>query len=244
MKILLVEDVVELATAIKNVLEKKSYTVDIVTDGEKALSRISLHRTDYDLIILDLSLPKLDGYEVCKAVRLKEIAIPILVLTAKKDPDMKVKMLMLGADDYVVKPFMFDELHARVHALLRRPKTMLAEELKFGALTISPGTHRVTLSGRDVPVTLKEYGLLEYLVRNPNKVVSREDLLARIWDFNYSGFSNVVDVHIKNLRRKLKEQSGQSVVETIRGIGYRISPEFAAPVHTSSKPRAQKEVTS
>jgi DNA-binding response OmpR family regulator len=234
MKILLVEDAVELANAIKDVLEKKSYTVDIVVDGEKALSRISLHRADYDLIILDLTLPRMDGYEVCKAIRLKEISTPILVLTAKKDSDMKVKMLMLGADDYLVKPFMFDELHARVHALLRRPKNMLTEELRYGPLVIHTGTRKVTLSGRDVPLTLKEYGLLEHLVRNPNKVVSREDLLSRIWDFNYSGFSNVVDVHIKNLRRKLSEHNGQSVVETIRGVGYRINTDFAKPVRTTN----------
>jgi DNA-binding response OmpR family regulator len=234
MKILLIEDVVVLARAIKDVLEKKAYTVDIISDGDKALSRISLHRNDYDLIILDLALPKLSGYEICKAIRLKEISIPILVLTAKKDADMKVKMLLLGADDYLVKPFQFDELHARIHALLRRPKGILPNVLRFGSIELNQATHAVTVGGQNVSLTLKEYGLLEHLMRNPNKVISREDLLSRIWDFNYSGFSNVVDVHIKNLRRKLSEKTGQSIVETVRGIGYRIHAQFAKTIRASS----------
>src|SRR3989338_3741662 len=221
MKILLVEDEKKLADALKRGLELQGYTVDIISDGAKAMTRISLHRSDYDVVILDLMLPSMDGHEICKQMRAKDITVPILVLTARAETETKVQLLMSGADDYLVKPFSFAELNARIHALLRRPNEALPQVLSIADIVLDPNTRRVTYRGQDVPLTLKEYGLLEYFMRHPNQVVNREDLLTHLWDFNYVGFSNVVDVHVKNLRRKIGED-GDRVLETVRGIGYRL----------------------
>ncbi|MDO8552998.1 MAG: response regulator transcription factor [bacterium] len=221
MKILVVEDEQKLADALKRGLEIGGYAVDIVEDGKKALTRISLHRSDYDLIILDLMLPSMDGLEICREVRSRNITLPILVLTARAETDTKVTLLSAGADDYLVKPFSFEELSARVRALLRRPSDSLPEILHVADIELDPGTRRATRSGRNILLTLKEFSLLEYFMRHPNQVVNREDLLTHLWDFNYAGFSNVVDVHVKNLRRKLGEDSDR-LLETIRGIGYRL----------------------
>lgn len=223
MKILLVEDEQKLSAALSKGLGLEGYTVDAVADGKKALTRISLHRSDYDLIILDLMLPGMDGYEICKQVREMNITIPILILTARNETDTKVQLLTSGADDYLVKPFSFAELVARIRALLRRPNESLPETLKVGDLELNPSERRVLREGKEIPLTLKEFGLLEYFMRHPNQVVNREDLLNHLWDFNYVGFSNVVDVHVKNLRRKLDEGNSRSVLETVRGIGYRLS---------------------
>ncbi len=222
MKILLVEDEQKLATALVRGLGLEGYTVDHIADGKKALTRISLHRSDYDLVILDLMLPSMDGYEICKQMREMNITVPILILTARNETDTKVQLLQSGADDYLVKPFSFAELTARCRALLRRPNEKLPETLKISDIELNPGERRVKRNGRDVPLTLKEFGLLEYFMRHPNQVVNREDLLNHLWDFNYVGFSNVVDVHVKNLRRKL-DANGESILETVRGIGYRLA---------------------
>ena len=222
MKILLVEDEAKLAAAIKKGLEMEGYTVDIIDDGKKALTRISLHRSDYDIIILDLMLPSLDGREITKQARELGITVPILILTARAETETKVEVLLSGADDYLVKPFSFAELAARIRAILRRPVEALPETLKIGDIELNAVERRVTKSGEDVPLTLKEFGLLEYFMRRPNQVVNREDLLSHLWDFNYIGFSNVVDVHVKNLRRKLGEGNGDNILETVRGIGYRL----------------------
>jgi two-component system, OmpR family, response regulator len=223
MKILLVEDEEKLASALTKGLEHEGYAVDSIADGKKALTRISLHRNDYDLIILDLMLPSMDGHEICKQVRAWNITIPILVLTARAETDTKVELLLSGADDYLVKPFSFAELTARVRALLRRPVESLPETLKVGDLELNSVERRVTRAGEEIPLTLKEFGLLEYFMRHPNQVVNREDLLSHLWDFNYAGFSNVVDVHVKNLRRKLGESNPGAILETVRGIGYRMA---------------------
>ena len=222
MKILIIEDEQKLAEALTRGLEKKGYTVDTLNDGEKGLTRISLHRNDYDLVILDLMLPTMDGYEVCKAIREREITVPILVLTARNETDVKVKLLLSGADDYMVKPFSFDELAARVQALLRRPVESLPEVLKIQDITLNPVDRTVERSGKPVPLTLKEFGILEYFMRHPNQVINREDILSHLWDFNFASFSNVVDVHVKNLRNKLDQDRNESILETVRGIGYRL----------------------
>ncbi|MFA7309844.1 MAG: response regulator transcription factor [Candidatus Paceibacterota bacterium] len=223
MKILLVEDEQKLAQALAKGLGLEGYTVDIIPDGKKALTRISLHRTDYDLVILDLMLPSMDGYEICKQMREMNITTPILVLTARNETDTKVQLLTSGADDYLVKPFSFAELVARVRALLRRPTEALPETLRSGDIELSLSDRRVMVGGKEVSLTLKEFGLLEYFMRHPNQVVNREDLLNHLWDFNYVGFSNVVDVHVKNLRRKLGSGDSGSTLETVRGIGYRLT---------------------
>ena len=222
MKILVVEDEEKLAAALQKGLAANGFAVDTVADGKKAMTRIALHRKDYDLIILDLMLPSMDGLEICRSVREQGVTIPILVLTARNETEKKVNLLMSGADDYLVKPFSFGELIARVQALLRRPQEVVPEVLKADDIELNVGQRRVMRAGKKVPLTLKEFGLLEYFMRHPDEVVNREDLLAHLWDFNYASFSNVVDVHVKNLRRKLGEGTGPSILETIRGIGYRL----------------------
>jgi len=222
MRILLVEDEPKLAKAIAHGLTSKGYAVDTIADGEKALTRITLHHADYDLIVLDLMLPSLDGYAICKELRTREIVVPVLVLTARADTDTKVELLLAGADDYLVKPFSFDEFVARIHALLRRPAESLPAVLRQGDVELNPAEHTVRVGGKPVSLTLKEFGLLEYFLRHPDEVVNREDLLAHLWDFNYESFSNVIDVHVKNLRRKLPRDDRGDILETVRGIGYRL----------------------
>lgn len=222
MKVLLIEDEQKLAEALKRGLELNGFTVDVVNDGKKALTRITLHRSDYDLVILDLMLPSMDGYEICKELRSRGVKVPVLVLTARGETDTKVKVLQAGADDYMIKPFSFAELQARLQALLRRPQAAVSEMLNVGDIELDPGTRRVSKNGKTIVLTLKEFGLLEYFLRHPNQVVNREHLLNHLWDFNYVGFSNVVDVHIKNLRRKISEEDSEGILETVRGVGYRL----------------------
>lgn len=222
MKILLVEDEAKLADALSRGLTANGYTVDTIDDGKKALSRILLHRNDYDLIILDLMLPSLDGLEICKTARDEGVTIPILVLTARSEIEKKVDLLRSGADDYLVKPFSFAELSARIQALMRRPSEVVPEILTAGTIEMNVLERRVTRDGKKISLTLKEFGILEYLLRHQDQVVNREDLLSHLWDFNYSSFSNVVDVHVKNLRKKLGDTDPQGIVETVRGIGYRL----------------------
>lgn len=216
------EDEARLGTALAEGLAKKGFAVDVIDDGEKALTRISLHHKDYDAIILDLMLPSRDGLSICREVRARDITTPILVLTAQSETEAKVELLLSGADDYLVKPFSFEELWARVRALLRRPTTAVPTVLKEGGIELNPVEHTVVIDGKPVSLTLKEFGLLEYFLRHPNEVVNREDLLAHLWDFNYESFSNVIDVHVKNLRRKLGSENRAGILETVRGIGYRL----------------------
>jgi two-component system, OmpR family, response regulator len=222
MRILVVEDEQKLAEGIKKGLEKRGYAVDTVDDGEKALTRLSVHRGDYDLVILDLMLPSKSGYEVCEEARARGVTVPILVLTARNETENKVRLLLSGADDYLVKPFSFEELLARVHALLRRPVATVPDVLKVADIELDPAEHIVRRNGNEVPLTLKEFTLLEYFMRHPNEVINREDLLSHLWDFNYESFSNVIDVHVKNLRKKLDAPGEPSLIETVRGIGYRL----------------------
>ncbi len=222
MRILVVEDEVKLADAIKAGLEKNGYAVDVVNNGEKAFKRASLNHIDYDLIILDLMLPDMDGFSITKSLRERNITTPILILTARNETEVKVELLLSGADDYVVKPFSFDELLARIAAIFRRPQQVLPSILSIQDVELNSSSLKVKKAGEEVPLTLKEFMLLEHFMRNPNKVINREDLLSHLWDFNYSSFSNVVDVHVKNLRKKLGWESVNGILETIRGVGYRL----------------------
>ncbi|MDB5244135.1 MAG: winged helix family two component transcriptional regulator [Parcubacteria group bacterium] len=222
MRVLVVEDEQKLAEGIKKGLEKNAYAVDVLGDGEKALTRISVHRDDYDIVILDLMLPSLSGLEVCTQARALGVVVPILILTARAETDNKVKLLLAGADDYLVKPFSFEELLARMQALLRRPKEKVPDVLKVHDLELDPTTHIARKDGEILELTLKEFMLLEYFMRHPNEVINREDLLTHLWDFNYESFSNVIDVHVKNLRRKIGETGSDGILETVRGIGYRL----------------------
>jgi len=223
MRILLVEDEEKLAKAVVQGLTKKGYAVDYILDGEKAMKRLLLNHMDYDLVILDLMLPGMDGLAICKKMRESAITTPILILTARDEIETKVDLLLNGADDYLVKPFSFDELCARIAALLRRPAEVLPSVVTVGDIVLNSSSHTVTKNNKNISLTLKEFVLLEYFMRHPNTVINREELLTHLWDFNYSSFSNVVDVHVKNLRKKLDLQEGQTVLETIRGVGYRFT---------------------
>jgi two-component system, OmpR family, response regulator len=221
MRILIVEDEKKLASALARGLTQKGFAVDTLTEGNAAFTRISLHHTDYDIILLDLMLPGMDGATLCKKIRELDITTPILILTARDETENKVDLLLTGADDYVVKPFSFDELYARIQALLRRPAEMVPTILQVRDIELNTGQHVVRQSGKVVPLTLKEFMLLEYFMRHPNQVINREELLSHLWDFNYLAFSNVVDVHVKNLRRKLN-RGRSDLLETVRGVGYRL----------------------
>ncbi len=222
MRILIVEDEEKLAQGLKKGLEKKGYAVDIITNGKKAFDRLSLNHMDYDLVVLDLMLPDMDGFSITKGLREMEITIPILILTARDETERKIELLLSGADDYLVKPFSFEELLARISAIFRRPKESVSSVLSIRDVELDSNTLKVTKGGEEVSLTLKEFMLLEHFMKNPNKVINREELLSHLWDFNYSAFSNVVDVHVKNLRKKLGWGSSEGILETVRGVGYRL----------------------
>ena len=222
MKILIVEDEVKLAETLAEGLKHKGHAVDILSDGQVAMTRISYHRSDYDIVILDLMLPSLSGEDICKKARELNITIPILILTARNEVENKIKLLMSGADDYLVKPFSFDELLARLHALSRRPADIVPITLEFRGIELDTSKHTVKRDGKEIPLTLKEFYLLEYFMRRPNQVINREELLSHLWDFNYESFSNVIDVHVKNLRKKLQFGKHQDIFETVRGVGYKL----------------------
>lgn len=226
MRILVIEDEKKLAQALKKGLEKDGHAIDYVLDGESGLKRIELYEKEYDLIILDLMLPEKSGEEICREVRKQDISTPILILSAKGMVEDKIELLDMGADDYLVKPFSFEELRARVHALLRRPEESIPAELKVKNLVLDLARRKVLLNGREVHLTLKEFVLLEYLMRSKGRVLTREQIHDHLWDFADDSFSNVVDVHIKNLRKKIDDDSqNPKILETVRGVGYRIKEQ-------------------
>ena len=222
MRILIVEDEEKLALSLKKGLEKEGFAVDYIMDGEAGERRIIVNHKDYDLVILDLMLPGKDGFEICQEVREQKVTTPILVLTARDATEDKVAALNAGADDYLVKPFSFEELMARVRAILRRPEQALPNELVIQDLHLDTITRKVTRKGKEIHLTLKEFNLLEYLMRHAGQVLTREQILDHIWDFAFDSFSNVIDVHVKNLRRKIDDTHHETLLETIRGFGYRI----------------------
>jgi DNA-binding response OmpR family regulator len=221
MKILIVEDQENLAKLIKKGLENESFNADYVLDGESAQKRIEMNSNDYDLIILDITLPKKMGTEVCKEIRSKKIMIPIIMLTARDQNNDVVMGLNVGTDDYLVKPFEFEVLLARIKALLRRPKTVLAPTLTVKDILLNPLTKQVFKKKEEIQLTLKEFALLEYFMRHPNQVLNREQILSNLWDFAFDSFSNVVDVHVTNLRKKLHDKEGL-LIKTVYGIGYKL----------------------
>ena len=220
MKLLLVEDNAKLAQNIKQGLIQESYAVDVIEDGLAALKRIMINHDDYDLVILDRLLPGKDGVSVCKEWREAGIIIPIIMLTALDTTEDKIEGLEAGADDYLSKPFAFKELLARIHALLRRPKIISPEILNFAKISLDTKSRVATYRSKPLDLTLKEFMVLEYLMRHPNEVVTRDTLYSHAWDFADSSFSNTVDVHIKNLRKKLNDNG--KIIQTIRGVGYEI----------------------
>ncbi|MCL4360595.1 response regulator transcription factor [Patescibacteria group bacterium] len=218
MRLLLVEDEAKLNFSIKKGLEQKGYAVDSAFDGEEG--ELFAKNQDYDLVILDILLPKKDGLTVCTDLRHAGVHVPILFLTAKDALEDKVVGLDSGADDYLIKPFAFTELLARVRALLRRPKTVLPAVLKSHELTLDTAAQTVQIGRSEVSLTRREFQLLEYFLRNKNTVLTREQILDHVWDMAADTFSNTVDAHVKNLRKKLKGAYA-GYLQTVRGMGYR-----------------------
>jgi len=220
MKILVVEDNKKLAENLKQGLMQEGYAVDVIEEGHAAERRILINRDEYDLVVLDRMLPGKDGVSICAFWRENGVTIPVLMLTALGAIDDKVVGLNAGADDYLAKPFAFKELLARIQALLRRPKESLPPILVIGDISVNTRSRIVTYKNKPVSLTLKEFMILEYLMRNVGKVVTRDELYSHAWDFADSSFSNTVDVHIKNLRRKIHDNG--KIIQTVRGVGYKL----------------------
>jgi len=221
MRILLVEDEPSAARFIAKGLREASYAVDVAADGTAAVERSQ--QNDYDAIVLDVMLPGRDGLSVCRELRASGSDVPVLMLTARDAVEARVQGLDAGADDYLTKPFDFRELLARLRALTRRERRPLApERMTVGTLEIDVPGRRVFRRGREVPLTSREYALLEYLVRRAGEVVGRADIAEHVWDEHYDAFSNVVDVYVQRLRRKLDEPDAPSMIRTRRGQGYQL----------------------
>jgi len=217
MRILLVEDEKNVAAFIKKGLEEETYTVNVAEDGPEGL--LMATSADFDLIILDIMLPGMNGIEVCKTLRVKGINKPILMLTAVDSVERKVEGLESGADDYLVKPFAFTELLARIKALLRRAPDIVSE-LALSDLRIDLLSRRVYRGNKEVVLTLKEFSLLEYLLRNKHRVLSRTQIIENVWGYDFSPGTNIVDVHIKSLREKVNKGFERQLIHTVRGTGY------------------------
>jgi two-component system OmpR family response regulator len=218
MRILIVEDEPKMTRILRRGLEDEGYAVDTSADGDDALHMAT--ENDYDAVLLDVMLPGRDGFEVCRQMRARGRWAPVIMLTARDAVSDRVSGLDSGADDYLVKPFSFDELVARVRALVRRGAKERPATLSVGPLTLDPATRRVEREGTPLSFTPKEYGLLEFLMRHPNEILSRTRILEHVWDYNYDGVSNVVDVYVKYLRAKIDVPFGSSLLKTVRGAGY------------------------
>ncbi|HEU5227560.1 MAG TPA: response regulator transcription factor [Ktedonobacteraceae bacterium] len=220
MRVLVVEDHPELGPDLKTGLEEYHYAVDLVTNGEDALTLASL--VPYDLLILDILLPELDGWEVCRRLRAQRKRMPILFLTALGEVDHRVQGLDLGADDYLVKPFAFRELEARVRALLRRDAADRSPVLQFLDLTLDTRTHEGKRGERPFSLSNKEYALLHLLMSRPREILSRTTIAEHLWNLDADHFSNVIDVYVRNLRRALCAAGESDLIQTVRGAGYQL----------------------
>ena len=220
MRILLIEDNHRLSDSLRATLVEDGYAVDAAYDGLEGEEMALL--TPYDIIVLDIMLPKRDGIEVCRSLRDQKNTTPILMLTARDALDDRVLGLDSGADDYLVKPFEIKELRARLRALLRRGMGNKSGDLLVEDLRLDPATHYVWREEKPIDLTAKEYALLEYMMRNPNRLITREMVIAHLWDYDQSIASNVVDVYIRRLRRKVDDPFKVKLIETIRGAGYRL----------------------
>ena len=218
MRILVVEDEVKMARAIRRGLEQAGYAVDTAPDGDEGLHLAT--ENDYDVVVLDVMLPGVDGFEVCRRLRTAGRWAPVLMLTARDGVADRIGGLDAGADDYLVKPFAYGELLARLRALIRRGAPERPAVLTAGDLTLDPAAHRVTRQGREIELSAREFALLEFLIRHAGEVVSRTAILEHVWDYNYDGLSNVVDVYVGYLRRKLEQPPGGPRIRTVRAVGY------------------------
>jgi two-component system OmpR family response regulator len=222
-RLLLVEDDVKLARAVGRGLRHEGYAVDVVGDGDAGLMRAAVW--DYDAIVLDVMLPNRDGFEVCRLLRERDCWAPILMLTARGQVGDRIRGLDVGADDYLAKPFDFGELVARLRALVRRAPAPRPVRLEVGDLVVDPSAHEVARAGVPVALTAREFAVLEYLARHAGEAVSRAALLDHVWDENFEGSTNIVDVYVGYLRRKLEQPFGRPLIRTIRGVGYALEAE-------------------
>lgn len=220
MRILVVEDEEELANILKRGLEEHRYAVDLAFDGDDGQALAEME--PYDLVVLDVMLPGRDGFDVCRRLRAQGRNMPVLMLTARDAVGDRVMGLDSGADDYLTKPFAFQELLARVRALLRRQSASRDPLLRAGDLEINTVTHEVSRGGKSVELTSKEYAILEYFARSPNQVLTRNQIAEHVWDYDFVAMSNVVDVYIRYLRRKLEDDHEPRLLHTVRGTGYQL----------------------
>lgn len=218
MRILIVEDEKKVAAFIKKGLEEETYAVDVAYDGEEGLY-LGLEN-QYDMVVLDLMLPTINGMEVLARLRKNKVEAPILLLTAKDSVEDKVTGLNTGADDYLTKPFAFSELLARIRVLLRRGKTEAKTVLQIDGLTLDLVSHKVNRNGEEIELTGKEYSLLEYFMRNQGKVLTRTMIAEHVWDYNFDTFTNVIDVYVNHLRKKIDKNYQDKLLHTLRGVGY------------------------
>jgi heavy metal response regulator len=218
MRILVVEDEKKVSSFIKRGLEEEKYEVDTAGDGEEGL-KMALGKS-YDLIVLDWMLPKKDGLAVVKDLREKKTLTPVLMLTAKDSLEDIIAGLDSGSDDYLTKPFAFAELLARVRALLRRSEMDKGAELRYGDLRLDPVSHKVWRKDKEIDLTAKEYGLLEYFMRNANQVLTRTMIADHVWDYTFDTFTNIIDVYVNYLRKKIDRGADKKLIHTVRGVGY------------------------
>lgn len=218
MRVLLVEDDERIADFVSRGLRERSYAVDISRTGTDAIYRIEIN--PYDVIVLDVMLPGMDGFSVCRSIRERGLATPVLILTARDSLEDRITGLDSGADDYLVKPFAFDELLARLRALMRRSSEIRPAFIAIADLEIDTTGHRVRRGGNEIVLTAKEYALLEYLARERGKVVRRAEIAEHVWDETFDPFSNLIEVYIKRLRKKIDEGFGHPLIHTRRGAGY------------------------
>lgn len=218
MRVLVVEDDESVANFIQKGLQEERYAVDVATDGEQG--QLLAQDTAYDAIILDIMLPKMDGLAVCRSLRERRIHVPVLLLTVRDSVADKVHGLDSGADDYLTKPFAFAELLARVRALLRRGTTGAVGKLQLADLELDTAAHRVWRAGQEIFLTNKEYAILEYLLRNVDRVLTRTAIIEHVWDIHYDCMTNIVDVHIRALRSKVDRDFASMLIHTVRGVGY------------------------
>lgn len=223
MRILVVEDEKKLATYIKKGLEENHFAVDVSHDGEEGL--FMLDTNEYDLVVLDILLPKKNGLEILQQVRKNGKDMPILLLTAKDAVEDKARGLDLGADDYLVKPFSFIELTARIRALIRRGKVRYQTELTVADLSLDVAAHRLYRNGQPVDLTNKEFALLEFFMRNLNTVLTRTQIAEHVWDYNFDSLTNVIDVFVNRVRNKIDKDRANKLIHTIKGVGYVMSEE-------------------
>lgn len=220
MKVLIVEDEKKIASFLKNGLKQERYLVETATDGNEALEMAM--NNHYDAILLDIMLPGLNGLEVLKTIRANNISTPVIIVSALGATDERVFGLDAGADDYIAKPFSFDELTARLRAVLRRSSKNKSTKIKAGEVTLDTVTHLAYRDNKEIELTTKEYALLEYMMRNKNKILSRNSITQNVWKSDYDPDSNVIDVYIKKIRSKIEKPGTRPSIQSVRGVGYRL----------------------